>query len=248
MKKFLCVDKRTPNDLVYGELGRYPIYINSKVRCIRYWLKLLQMNENRLPFRAYKMLYDLDQRGKSNWVSKVREFLCSNGFMYVWESQGVGCTLSFLKILRQRITDCRWQCLDCHIQTSERFSFYRKFKTVYEAEPYLFLDLNRYIKGALTRFRFGISDLSVHSSRYRSRDVRQLICPMCKVAIESEIHFVLCCPVLDDIRRQYISPKYYNYPCDFRLTLLLSSRHEQTIRNLALFLYKSFNRRNIIMS
>ena len=98
------------------------------------------------------MLYDLDQRGKLNWVSKLREFLCSNGFMYVWESQGVGCTDSFLKILRQRLIDCRQQCLDFHIQTSERFSFYRKFKTIYEVEPYLSFDLNRYIKGALITF------------------------------------------------------------------------------------------------
>ena len=28
-----------------------------------------------------------------------------------------------VKILKQRLTDCRWQCLDDHIQTSERFSF-----------------------------------------------------------------------------------------------------------------------------
>ena len=248
MKKFLCVDKRTPNDLVYGELGRYPIYINSNLRCVRYWIKLIQMNENRLPFKAYKMLYDLDEKGKRNWVSKLREFLCSNGFSYVWMNQGVGCTASFLQMLKQRLVDCRWQCLDDHVQTSERFDFYRKFKTFYEAEPYLFLDLNRYIKGALTRFRFGISDLSVHSLRYRSYDVRQLTCPMCKEAMENEIHFVLCCPVLDDIRRQYIPRKYYNFPSDFRLTLLLSTRHEQTLRNLALFLYKSFHRRKIIMS
>ena len=36
LKRYLGVDRRTPNDLVYGEVGRFPIQINASVRCIRY--------------------------------------------------------------------------------------------------------------------------------------------------------------------------------------------------------------------
>ena len=49
LKKFLSVDLRTPNDLVYSELNRHPITINSVVNCIRYWFKLLEMEDHRLP-------------------------------------------------------------------------------------------------------------------------------------------------------------------------------------------------------
>ena len=85
-----------------------------------------------------------------------------------------------------------------HIQTSERFSFYKKFKSLYEMKPYLLLDLN--IRCSLTRFIFGISDTSVHCMRYRS-DVtaREMMCPFCKLSVENEVHFVLCCPALDDL-------------------------------------------------
>ena len=31
----------------------------------KYWLKLTRMEEHRLPLRAYKMLLNLDQRGKN---------------------------------------------------------------------------------------------------------------------------------------------------------------------------------------
>ena len=64
LKRYLGVDRRTPNDLVYGEVGRFPIQINARVRCIRHWLKLMRLEEHRLPLRAYKMLFNLDQRGK----------------------------------------------------------------------------------------------------------------------------------------------------------------------------------------
>ena len=49
------------------------------------------MDEHRLPLRAYKILLNLDRKGKTNWVTNVRKTLCVNGFSYVWDNQGVGC-------------------------------------------------------------------------------------------------------------------------------------------------------------
>jgi len=60
---FRC-GQETPNDLVYGEVGKFPIQINAVVRCVRYWLKLTSMEERRLPLRAYFFKLNLDQREK----------------------------------------------------------------------------------------------------------------------------------------------------------------------------------------
>ena len=66
LKRFLGVARRTPNDMImiYGEFGRFPIYLSSYVSCIRYWLKLTRMEEKRIPFKCYKMLLGLDAKGK----------------------------------------------------------------------------------------------------------------------------------------------------------------------------------------
>ena len=248
LKKFLGVDLRTPNDLVYGDLGRYPIYLNSYVRCINYWLKLTRMEEHRLPFKAYKMLHNLDEKGKTTWVTNVRKTLCLYGFAFVWNNQGVESVNGFLKCFKQRIIDCRWQEWNDHVQSSERFHFYRSFKVNNYIEPYLLLDISKFIKGALTRLRFGISDIATHSSRYSRTVDSDLLCPLCKTALENEVHFVLCCPVLSDLREQYIPKKFFSYPCSFRLTLLLSSRNEKVLSNLSLYLYKSFKRRSVLVS
>ena len=98
------MDRRTPNDLVYGKAGRFPIQINASVRCIRYWLKLTRMEEHRLPLREYKMLLNSHQRGKTNWVIYVRKALCANGFSYVCDNQGVGCSNAFIREFRKRLT------------------------------------------------------------------------------------------------------------------------------------------------
>ena len=108
------------------------------------------------------MLLNLDQRGKTNWVTNVRKILCVNGFSYVWDNQGVGCLNAFIRVFRQRLIDMRWQAWDDHVNTSDRFSLYRHFKTLASVEPYIMLNLNRYIRHTLTRFRFGVSEIKVH--------------------------------------------------------------------------------------
>ena len=63
---------RMPNDLVYGETNRYPLFVNSAVRYIRYWLKLTRMEASKLPNTAYRVLYVSDERGTETWASNVR--------------------------------------------------------------------------------------------------------------------------------------------------------------------------------
>ena len=246
LKRYLGVDRRTPNDLVYGEVGRFPIQINACVRCIKYWLKLIRMEEHRLPLRAYKMLLNLDQRGKTNWVTIV----CANGFSYVWDNKGVGCLNAFIREFRQKLIDIRWQAWDDHVNTSNRFSLYRQFKTLTSVELYLMLNLNRRIRYAMTRFRFGVSAIKVHKSRFKVYNLDDLKCPLCLSAVDSEVHFVLCCPAFDVLRHEFIEPKYFNNPCGFRLVvcgILLATQNERALKNLALFVYKTFSRRKTLL-
>ena len=90
-------------------------------------------------------IFNLDQRGKTNWVTNVRKTLCANGFSCVWHNQGVGCLNAFIREFRQRLIDIRWQAWDDHVNTNDRFSLYRQFKTLTGVEPYLMSNLNRHI-------------------------------------------------------------------------------------------------------
>ena len=202
------------------------------------------MDTDRLPFKAYRMLYKLGCKGKVTWASSIRKCLCKYGFSYVWNNQGVGSESCFLKCFKQRIIDCRWQDWDDHVQTSDRFSVYRTFKTSNMVEPYLFLNIHKSIRRSLVIFRCGVSDIVVHSHRYKTFDMNNMKCRMCKSSMEDETHFLLHCPVLLDLREQYIPQKYFRHPCTFKMSLLLSSRNAKVLKNLALYLYKSFRRLN----
>ena len=142
----------------------------------------------------------------------------------------------------------RWQAWDDHVNNSERFSLYRQFKTLACVEPYIMLNFNIYIRYALTRFRFGVSDIKVHRSRYKLYNVDELKCLLCLSALDNEVHFVLCCPAFEDLRYEFIESKYFNNLCEFRVALLLATQNERVLKNLALFLYKAFSRRKTLLS
>lgn len=207
------------------------------------------MPDSRLPRKAYLMLYRLDERKKNNWVSKIRMFLFLHGFGFVWLNQGVGDRNAFISVLRERMIDCRWQNWESHMRESDRFDSYCGFNGFsHETKLYLKIPLNRHIKNIVVKFRFGISDLFVHSCRYKNVVNINLVCPLCRQATENEVHFLLCCPSLIDLREKLIPKKYFRNPNLCRMNLLLASNNEETVRNLALYMYKAFKLRQIAIS
>ena len=130
-KRFLCVPIKTPNKMVYGELGRYPLHVNSCISAVKYWFRLLQMQSDRLTNKAYRMLLELDNRGKQCWVSEIRVILCSMGFNIVWLQQGVGNIKLFLREFKQRLIDVFVQDWSATIRDNTRFESYRNFKTIF---------------------------------------------------------------------------------------------------------------------
>ena len=102
-KRFLHARNKTPNDVVYGELGCYPLFIPATVRFVKYWLKLLRQTDNLYSKKSYKMLLEMQNRGKTTWLSHIRSVLCYNGFEQVWLF-GCGNDNIFFNELKGRFT------------------------------------------------------------------------------------------------------------------------------------------------
>ena len=83
---------------------------------------------------------------------------------------------------------------------------YKSFNSISHCtKTYITMNMDRHLKRIMSKFIFGVSELSVHYYRYRSHSEKDLKCPLCGEAKEDEVHFVLCCPLLDDLRKQFIS-------------------------------------------
>ena len=247
LKRFLNVSMRTPNVMVYGETGRHPLYVNTFVKCIRYWLHILKMSPDRLQFKAYKMLLHLHEQNRKSWASSVCYVLYMYGFGEVWVNQGVGDEKAFLREFKERLLisyEGEWRN---KLRTNERYSFYSTFKSTLSLSSYL-SELNHVkARNLLIRIRLGVSQLKTHRFRFANNSsTSKFACPFCSDERESEIHFVLKCPAYDEIRAQYIPRKYYNCPTLFKLTHLLASENKTMLLRLANYVSKAFQVRNAV--
>ena len=202
-KRFLGVPLKTPNKMVYGELGRYPLYINSSVRCIRYWFKVLQMEPNRLPRQAYSMLVLLDESGKRNWVTCIKELLQSLGFDYVWRDQGVLNTGGFLKSFRQRMIDKFTQEWNLTVRHKDRYVIYSSVTSNFGRADYIDnIDIYCF-RVALCQIRLGVLPINNNMNRYGDNP-RVSMCPFCPSQIEDEKHFLTICPEYEYLRVRFL--------------------------------------------
>ena len=209
-KQFLGLPRSTPNAIIYGELGRYPLYINSSIKSIKYWLNLLQMNDDRLPKQAYRMLVALDGKGKRCWVTNIKELLFKSGFGIAWHHQGVGNINHFINVFKRRLTDMYSQNWHELLDGSDRYESYRSYKKYFETEKYIDFFYISAMRKALSKFRSGMFPINACLYRFHP-DNNQKLCPICISEIEDEFHILFVCPLYNSIRDRYITPNKHKF-------------------------------------
>ena len=247
LKRFLNVSIRTPNVLVYGETGRYPLFVNVYVKCVRYWLRIQKMDNDRYPKKAYKMLKHMHEQNRQTWASSVCYLLYKYGFDEVWLNHGVGDEKAFLKTFKEHLIANYKQEWRNDIETKERFQFYRSFKTEFCLSNYLNHLKNVKARNDLIRLRLGVSQLKTHLNRFSRFDNHNTSCPFCEHTEETEVHFMFICPVYEDLREYYIPHKFLNRPCLFTLDVLLATESKYFLIRQAMYVKKALERRSFFL-
>ena len=108
--------------------GRYPLFIRTAVKCIKYWIRLIRLPLSRLCRQTYGRLLIQHNQGRINWVSKVQQILNENGFGIVWQCQGVGYEDRFIAEFKDRIMSCYKQNWHSNIEGNEKYKWFYTFK------------------------------------------------------------------------------------------------------------------------
>lgn len=85
-KRIHNVKTNSCSSAVYGELGRFPLYIYRHVRIIKYWCKLRTRDNIILKTLYTQSIIDCNNDYK-NWVSNVKTLLNKYGFGYVFNDE-----------------------------------------------------------------------------------------------------------------------------------------------------------------
>ena len=233
-KKLLGVSLKTPNSFIYTELNRYPLYIDARMRVMKYWAKLLQMDEGRLPRQAYQR--ELRELNKENgWGLMIQEHLMVNGFGNIWLDQERGVTGSFCKEFKQREIDNFWQEEHRGMEESgsRRFVNYLSFKEGHQRELYLGDIRVPKFRKALTRLRFDINEL--RGNRKFINPQANRICPF-DTYEESAYHFLIKCSMYRELRNKYIA-KYWITLNNVSVGDLVNNNNPEIVRGTAAYIY-----------
>ena len=207
----LGVNKHATNLAIFGELGRYPLMIDILTNMIKYW-KRIHIKNNILLTNAYSLSNTLSKAGKNCWASSIDAIL---KLLDLKEYQVLSSKINIRNMVKKKL-----YLKYCSIWKKELFNdkrqnktsgnklrTYRLFKPNFNFEPYL-LKLPYIQRCVLTRFRIGAHKLEIEKGRYFNIKLENRICKLCNEEIEDEMHFLLTCKTLDNVRNPILSKIY----------------------------------------
>ena len=236
---------------LYSELGRYPLFIGRYLRMVKYFIKLHGVKQENCILRSiiYSQRKEIDvNRNHRSWAFNVRSILQNAGYADVWlfpESVNIN---SFIPLLRTRLRDMYITNWREGMGTCTSLYLYRYLKQTFEPSSYLSLDNSKY-RNTIAKIRLSSHKLAIETGRHQNivRDQRKCLC--CDLNdIEDEYHFILICPLYNDIRTLYIPTYYSNRPNMFKFTNLLNIDKTSILNKLAIYCIKSFKLRDTHLS
>lgn len=171
----LKVRTTTPNYLVYGELGRFPLIINIKCRMLTYWNNLL--SSDKLSSKFASLLFKLKAKDmqKDKWINFIKSTFDEIGLSFIFSDQ-LHVSTEWLKInAKQILCDQFVQKWNAELANTSRGLFYLSFKKEFIVEPYL-LRLNLYQRSFITKLRLSNVKFPIETGRWKNIPRNSRIC------------------------------------------------------------------------
>ena len=229
LKSILRVKTSTTNIYVYGELGEYPLYIERKMRVLKYWAKIIDPVSLKGNFvtQIYKEMYNLSltEPGTVTWATLVRDTLYELGLGSYWVSQKVTSIDFFTALVRQRLQDNYLTKWTNDVIDSTDGRLFKFIKESFCYESYLDNMHNGSIRNAITRIRLSSHRYRIETGRWGNNRVQrdERVCEVCNV-IESEYHVLMICPRFINERTERLPECMLTNPSEENFISMLKSK------------------------
>lgn len=128
---------------------------------------------------------------------------------------------------------------------SSVYFYIATFKCQFKYQVYLDIVNVKKFQQSLSRLRLSSHRLEIETGRWTKPEKTPLDNRKCKICmlLEDEYHFILECTLYKDLRKQYIKKYFWNPPNMPKFIQLCTSENRKTIRNLSIYIEKSFQLR-----
>jgi hypothetical protein len=209
-RTLLGVPRNTSNAGIHAELGRFPIHINAHQSMVRYWFRLITLPMDRLSAHCYWSLFDSNTQKKDPWLSSIENIINSTGQYFVWYGQKQ-LAMESKNVLRkqqsficQTLIDLAHQATEENINKETKLTLFNRSKAVNKPASYLNRIEIRKKRSLVSKLRLGTLDLEIEKGRRQNIPRTDRVCKLCNSGeVEDVVHFILNCPRLGDIRKNY---------------------------------------------
>ena len=194
LKNMLGVKQQTTSVTIYGDTGRYPLFLKQQILALKYWIRLISLPRSCYLRIVYNSLASLDFIGETNWCSHIRSLLFRTNHRDVWENHRVENANRLIKQVKLYLNNTYKVDWSIKARNSIKLRTYIKLKFEHSLEEYLFYIPDTRRMKALSRLR-----MSSHIERGRhvkpqKLPLEQRICQRCTSnSIDDEIHFLITC-------------------------------------------------------
>ena len=199
LKFYLGVHKFSPNLAVNGDMGWVNSSTRRKVEMLRYWNRLIAMDDNRLTKKVF--MWDKDKNVR-NWSNEIFKIMTDIGYeQQFYQAQAVDLDNC------KNILDLSDKELWCEqVSTVSKLRTYITYKKLYDVEPYVYKVMHRGHRSILAQFRTGILPLAVETGRYNDLPLEYRLCNFCNEnVLEDEKHFLLNCKLYEEDRKVFFA-------------------------------------------
>ena len=85
LKNMLGVKQQATSVTIYGDAGRYPLFLKQQILALKYRIRLISLPKSCDLRIVYNSLASLNFIGETNWCSHIRSLLFRTNHCDVWK-------------------------------------------------------------------------------------------------------------------------------------------------------------------
>ena len=199
----LGVQPKACNTATQGDLGWISVFGKQKLEVIRLWTRLNMMSEDRTTSKVFKQNCNKALNGVINWENSVMQLLkdLDHSLVDLHQVNLKDVKVKLLETEQRNWLNKLWN--DNNNEHGNKLRSYRQYKDTLEVEDYVKINVPWYVKSVFAKLRAGCLNLEIETGRFKrpQTPLEHRVCKLChKNVIEDEHHFIMCCPLYDNLR------------------------------------------------
>ena len=223
-----------------------PPSTTCEINCIVNFLRLQAFPSGTITKSVFLEQKRLHELGFPTWYGKMWQ-LATNYDIDLNSTPSKGYIKSRVHEVFQNI----WRNKLNNIDENSKLRMYTTIKTEFKLEPHLYLVKNSKHRNAISKLRASSHTLEIERGRFTRpvTEIQQRLCNICKV-VEDEQHFLLDCPLYDDLRRHMmtkicsIEPGLTGLSKAATFIFLLTNEQPEILKSVGKFIYLAFSVRS----